>query len=421
MTLAPELFIAIRYTLANMKQSLMIAFAVGLGVAIIIFIPSVNLSFFGYFLEKTVENSAHIKVTRELETMERNIQALTRHLTSGSPENDDPHIIFSDQTLTRKRNIKAYRQLMKQIRGVTGVLEVSPYINEQIIVSHGSQIRGGSIQGIVPEMEKNIRQLEEDIAVGNIDNMGSSDVFIGWRLADELGVRLGNRIQLVTSEGRKSYKVAGLINTGIYQKDLDTIYISLKSAQQLLNMSNEITGINIRLQDIYAAPKISDVIHQTFHLKTRNWMEDNEVILDQIGMFRVIIAFISFLIVFAAASSITSVLIMVVASKSKEIGILKAMGLPPGSIMRLFVFQAICLSILGATAGVFGGMGLIELYNATPYSKAESFLGIGRQPVEINLEYTYYAIIYAMLSSFLASLFPAWHASRLDPVKAINS
>lgn len=149
-------------------------------------------------------------------------------------------------------------------------------------------------------------------------------------------------------------------------------------------------------------------------------MEDNEIILSQIGMFRVIIAFISFLIVFAAASSITSVLIMVVSSKSREIGILKAMGLQGPAIMRLFVFQAVCLSLLGAAAGVLGGQGLISLYNATPYSRAETFLGIARQPVAMNAEYTGYALFYALLSSVLASLIPAWNASRLDPVKAIN-
>ncbi len=409
-----EFYIAVRYTLADLRQSLMIAFAVGLGVAIIIFIPSVNLSFFEYFLDQTVENAAHIHVTRELETMPRN-RALMRGVLPV-----DHAILFSDQTLTRRRNITAYRKMMDELKAIPGVVEAAPYVSEQIIVVHGSQVRGASLEGIVPELENRIRKLEEDVAVGNLNAIGTNEVFLGWRLADELGVRPGNRVQLVTSEGTKSFKLAGLINSGIYRTDINTVLISLQAGQQLLRMPNTATGIKLKVDDIYAAPGISGIIASTFNVKTRNWMEDNEVILDQISMFRVIIGFISFLIVFAAASSITSVLIMVVSSKSKEIGILKAMGLQPAAIRRMFVSQAVFLSILGSIAGVLGGLGLIELYNATPYAKAETFLGIGRQPVTMNLEYTFYAIFYAMLSSILASLFPAWRASRLDPVKAIN-
>ncbi len=409
-----SLYIAIRYTLSNLKQSAMIAFAVGLGVAIIIFIPSVNLSFFDYFLEKTVENSAHIKITRELDTMPRNKMALEKIIP------DKQQLIVTDQTLSRKRNIKAYRQLSAKLKALPNVVETAPFVREQIIVRKGSQVRGAGLQGILPEEESTIRNLQNDIAVGNINNIGNNEVFMGWRLADELGVRLGNRVQLVTAFGSKSFKLAGLVNTGIYDADMDTVLVSLKASQTLLDMPNEVTGISIRLSDIYAAPELSKLISNSFDLKARNWMEDNEVILDQIGMFRVIIAFISFLIVFAAASSITSVLIMVVSSKSREIGILKAMGLGRLPIMSIFVIQAIFLSILGVIAGILLGQGIIELYNATPYSKAETFLGIGRQPVTMNMEYVGYAIFYAMLSSFLASLFPAWRASQLDPVEAMN-
>ncbi|MBK8190258.1 MAG: ABC transporter permease [Vampirovibrionales bacterium] len=415
MHLPVELYIALRYTLANLRQSLLIAFAVGLGVAIIIFIPSVNLSFFNYFLEKTVENSSHIKITREIDTMARNRDVLSARLAK--PEQD---VLFSDRTLTRKRDIQAYRALSRELLALPGVVEVAPFVNEQVIIVHGGQSQGASIQGIVPEQEMRIRRLQDEIAVGSLETMGPGDVFLGWRLADELGVRMGGRVQLVTAKTRKSFKLAGLVNSGVYSADMGSVLLSLKGAQQLLGMGDSVTGLSLKIKDIYDAKKLSDLIAQTYHVKSRNWMEDNEIILSQIGMFRVIIAFISFLIVFAAASSITSVLIMVVSSKSREIGILKAMGLQGPAIMRLFVFQAVCLSLLGAAAGVLGGQGLISLYNATPYSRAETFLGIARQPVAMNAEYTGYALFYALLSSVLASLIPAWNASRLDPVKAIN-
>lgn len=414
MNLPIEWYIAARYIRSNIRQSLIVALAVGIGVSIIIFIPSVNLSFFNDLLTKTVEDAPHIRVTQEINTLERN----KRLLNSTLPK--DEVVLFSDQTVPRRRNIQAYRRFMTELLQVPGVEEAAPYIAEQIIISRGSRVRGASLQGIIPEKEKIITNIEDDIESGNFDALSGNQAFIGWRLADELKVDVGERVQLVTSQGTRSYKVAGIIKYGIYQRDMDTVLISLQSSQNLLNLPNEVTGIALRVKDIYQARNIGGLIARTYNVKTKSWMEDNEVILEQIANFKVIIGFISFLIVFAAATSITSVLIMVVASKSKEIGILKSMGMTPNAIIRLFLIQAIFLSILGAMAGVLGGIGLIALYNATPFAKAETVLGVGRQPVRLNLEYTYIAIFYAMLSSFLASLIPAWQAGKLDPVKAIN-
>lgn len=414
MTWPLELYIASRYIRQNIRQSLIILLAVGIGVSIIIFIPSINLSFFGYFLEKTVENAAHIEVTRELDTLPRN----RYQIHTAFPKAD--RWILADQTQTRKRNLKTYTHWMDEFQALPGVVETAPFVSEQIVVTHGSQVRGATLRGILPEKEMKLTNLRDHIKSGNLEAIGTKDVFLGWRLADELGVHEGNRVKLVTSEGSYHYKLAGLIDSGIYEKDLSTVLLSLPSAQQALNMTNEVTGIGIKIKDIYEAENLARYIARTYHLKAVSWMEENKVFLDQIANFRSIIAVISFLIVFAAASSITSILIMVVSSKSREIGILKAMGTTPGTIIRLFLIQAIFLSILGAIAGVFGGMGLISLYNLTPMATAETFLGVGREPVTLNVEYTFIAIFYAMLSSILASLFPAWQAGKLDPVKAIH-
>ncbi len=414
MRLPLEVYIAARYIRANMKQSLIIMLAVGIGVSIIIFIPSINLSFFNYFLSKTIESSAHIRVTREIDTLPRD-RALLHQVY---PQADQ--ILITDQTATRRRDIKAYRRLMDELLKYPGVVEAAPYISEQIIVVRGQQSLGATLQGIIPDREKNISNIQENIKQGDLDTLSTTEVFLGSELAEELGVQVGNRVQLVTPFGTRSYKVSGLLESGIYQQDLVTVILNLTAAQRLMDMPNEVTGIGLKVRDIYDASAIASRISQIYDVEARSWMEDNKVYLDQIANFRQIIAVISFLIVLAAASSITSVLIMVVSSKSKEIGILKAMGASPTAITRLFVLQALFLSILGAIAGLFGAMLLIALYNASPMSRTETFLGIGREPVTMNLEYTIYAIFYALLSSFLSSLIPAWRAGQLDPVKAIN-
>ncbi|MBY0404306.1 MAG: ABC transporter permease, partial [Cyanobacteria bacterium] len=396
MQLPIEWYIAARYISSNIKQSIIVALAVGIGVSIIIFIPSVNLSFFDDLLTKTVEDYPHIRVTQEYNTTAQNQETLTAILPALLKElfpgvtlpgevsdksisqealspGDTPKIgkiLFSDQTVPRRRNLTAYRRMMVELLKVPGVTDAAPYISEQVIVAHGSRVRGAGLRGVIPDKEKEISRIEEDIQEGNFDNLNGNQVFLGWRLADEIGVKVGQHVQLVTSRGTKSFKVTGLVKTGIYQQDMDTVMLSLQSAQNLLNMSNEVTGISLRLKDYYQAKILGNTIAKSYRVKTRSWMEDNEIILQQVANFRVIISFISFLIVFAAATSITSVLVMVVASKSKEIGILKAIGMKEMAIIRLFLIQAIFLSILGAMAGVLGGMVLIAVYNATPFAKA---------------------------------------------------
>lgn len=410
-----EAYIASRYIRFNIRQSIIIMLAVGMGVSIIIFIPSVNLSFFDYFLRKTVQNSAHIEVTRELKTRDRNKTVMSLLF-----EPQKQLVLMNDQSLTRFRNITAYQGLTQELFHFPGVVEAAPHISKPVIIVRGGYSRGVDLQGIVPEKEKQISDIASVVMEGNLDTLSSNEVFLGYLLAEELGVKIGNRVQIVTPNGRKSFKVAGLTNSGMRPKDLGQVLTTLEGAQNALGMKNEVTGIGLKIKNIFEAEALSQLIQKTLPVKAQSWMENSRTILEQISNFRVIIGFISFMIVMAAASSITSVLIMVVASKSKEIGILKAMGTTPGEIMRLFVIQAVFLSILGAGAGILGGLFFIAVYNFSPISRAETFLGVGREPVTLNMEYTIYAVCYAMGSSILASLIPAWRAGKLDPVKAIN-
>jgi len=412
-----EFYIAARYVKANIRQSLIIMLAVGIGVALIIFIPSINLSFFQYFLDQTVENSAHITLTREIETTERNRQLLNPLF---SAINSQQKLLISDRTLTRRRHVTAYRRLMQELETFPDVVAVSPFIRDQVLVVRGAQRRSATLNGIVPTRENKVSHIEDDVIAGHLERLGPNDLFLGSALADELGVVLGDRVQVVTAFGSHSYKVAGFIKTGVYQHDLTSLYQQLQTAQQLLQMENKVSGLGIKIKTIYQAETMARLLEDTYHLKARSWMEENKIFLDQIQNFRIIIAVVNFLIVFAAATSITSILIMVVASKSKEIGILKAMGTTPAAIMRLFIAQGIFLSLLGMMAGFVGALGLIALYNLSPMGHGETIIGIERPPTKMSPEYATLAFVYALITSVIASLVPAWQASRLDPVKAIN-
>lgn len=410
-----SLYLAFRYLIANIKQSGMVMLAVCIGVSLIVFIPSVNLSFFNSFLAKTVENSAHIMVNRELETTQRNAQALAGVMP------DARRIVMNDQTLIRRRPIRVYNELISGLMQLEGITAAAPSIGEKVIITRGALVKGVDVQGIIPEREMAIRNIQDDVKVGSFSDLGPNSVMLGWRLADELNVRVGSRITLVTAHGRRSYRVAGLLDSGMYAQDLNTVMMTLHAAQTLLDMPNAVNTIGVKVKDIYDARRLASLIEQRYEINARSWMETNEVFLTQINSFRVIISIIGFLIILAAASSITSILIMVVSAKSKEIGILKAMGTTPGSIVRLFLSYGVLLSMLGAVLGIGGGKLLLTLYNNSPMGKAETILGVARDPAVISWEFTAYAVGCAIFTSIIASFIPAWQASKLDPAKIISS
>ncbi|MDD3151098.1 MAG: FtsX-like permease family protein [Candidatus Gastranaerophilales bacterium] len=407
-----EFFIAFRYMLANLKQSLIIILAVGIGVSIIIWIPSINLSFFNDLIDKSVSSAAHIEITKELDTFDRDIEIL---------KNTDRNLLLVDQTVTRKRNIKSYRDIIRKIFSVKGVTGYAPYTSGQIFIIKGADEKGVSAKGIIPELEVNVTDIENDIIKGNIKNLGIDDIVIGVELAKKLNIGLHDRIIATGPRGTsKSLKVTGIFETGLRAKDEWQVYVSLKTGQNLLEIGNDVSGIGIAVDDIYKADIIADKIKKITNLEVTSWKEDNKQILDQINRFRLIIAFINFLIIFSAASSITSVFILLIASKSKQIGILKSMGAKNSSIMFIFVAQAIILSLTGFTIGVIGAQVLLIWYQNIISASPETILGTGIPQIKMNFNYAMLAFFYSIITSLIASILPAYQAAKLNPVEAIN-
>lgn len=409
-----ELFIAWRYMTANIRQSLIILGAVGIGVSIIIFVPSINLSFFNDLIDKSVASSPNITVTKELDTF-NNVELLL-------DKKYEEDVLLSDQTVTRKRNIKSYKKVLNEIKSIKGIVAAVPYVSGQGILIRGAQELGVNIKGIVPDKEMQIVDVEKDLKQGRIRNLSIDDAVIGLMLADKINVKMGNRITLFGSRGEsKTVKIVGIFSTGLRAKDEGQVYVNLKSGQQLFSLGNDVTGIGIKVNDIYDADNISKKIHSATGLKSDSWMVDNKQILDQIGRFKLIISFINFLIIFAAATSITSILVMMIASKSKEIGVLKAIGAKSYSIMFIFVFQAVFLGILGYCVGIIGAKLLISAYIAIISKSSGTFLTTTTPVIKLDAGFAVLAFIYSIITSILSSLVPAYQAAKLNPIEAINA
>lgn len=409
-----ELFIALRYMKANLKQSIIIVTAISIGVSIIIWIPSINLSFINDLIDKSVSSEPNITIRKEIDTF-----ATNKTLFDNEFKNEK--LLLTDQVLTRKRKIKSSRKIIEQIKNVQQLEAISRFAEGQAFIIRGGEERGVTIRGIEAD-ELKVIDIEKDIIKGTINNLGINEIVIGQTLADKLKVGLGKRVKVTGPTGvSKSLKVAGIFSTGLRAKDEFLGFVNLATGQDILEISTDVSGIGVKIKDIYKARETADEIRKITGLYVSSWMDDNKQILDQLNRFKLMILFVNFLIIFSAASSITSVLMMLIAAKTKEIGILKSMGAKNTSVMAVFIMQALILSSIGYLVGLLGAKLMIVWYTNLVESAGETIFSTQIPEFKISVTYAFLALFYTIFTSVIASMLPSYQAAKLNPVEAINA
>jgi len=229
----------------------------------------------------------------------------------------------------------------------------------------------------------------------------------------------------------KQFKVVGIFNVGMYEYDSSLAYISLKEAQRFFGMGEAVTGIEIKVDDLYKAKEVARVIQRNlgFPYWTKDWMEMNKNLFSALRLEKVIMFIILFLIVFVAAFNIVGTLIMVVMEKNKDIAILKSMGATSRSIMKIFIIEGLIIGAVGTILGALSGL-LAAINMETIAGYVERVLGfevfprdvyyLDRFPSEVNSVDVVIIIIVALMLCFLATLYPSWKASNLDPAEALR-
>jgi lipoprotein-releasing system permease protein len=266
-------------------------------------------------------------------------------------------------------------------------------------------------------------------------------IIIGKELAKHLGAFLNEPITVISPMGTltpmgmvprvKQFKVVGVFNVGMYEYDSSLAFISLRDAQRFFNMGDAVTGIEIKVDNVYKAKEVSRIIQRDLGLPywTKDWMEMNKNLFSALRLEKVIMFIILFLIVFVAAFNIVSTLIMVVMEKNKDIAILKSMGAPALSIMKIFIIQGLIIGTVGTILGALTGM-LAAINMETIANYVERILGfevfprdvyyLDRFPSELNPMDVLIIVVVALMLCFLATLYPSWKAARLDPVETLR-
>jgi lipoprotein-releasing system permease protein len=333
-------------------------------------------------------------------------------------------------------------RIRDKILAIPGVVGATPYIYTQALITGGEGGTGAVLRGIDPDTASTVTSLEKHLVQGSLadlkNTISKSDsrpvpgIIVGRDLARQLNIAVGDRVKLISPSGPltpmgiiprlKACRLVGIFETGMYEYDSSLIYVSLDTARDFLNLSEGVHGIEIRLDDIYAADRISRQIENELGSSyiAKDWIRLNKNLFSALSLEKTALSIIVALIVLVAAFNIVSTLIMVVMEKSRDIAILKAMGATSAKIMRIFIYEGLVIGVTGTILGVLGALGLCELLSRYQFIKLPDVYPMSTLPVKILPWDITLIALSAVLITFLATLYPSWQASRVEPAEALR-
>lgn len=391
-----ELFISWRYLMTKRKEKFLSLISVisisgiAIGVAALIVVIGVMTGFDKDLRDKIIGNYAHITVT--------GFNAIDNN---------------------------AYESILKKISGHPHIKGISPYVQGQVLVKEAGRYLAVGLKGIDPDKESEVTRLKEYLVRGNMQNLSQEGVIIGKELALYLGVSLNSDLVTYSPFGKeRRLKVAGIFSSGMYDYDLNLVFTPLATAQEMLGLNNQFSAIAIKLDNLYLADKIrnqlSEVLGFDYNLKT--WMEANQNFFAALKLEKLTMFIILTLIILVASFNIISTLVVLVVEKTKDIGILKAIGMASNRIRNIFTYEGLIIGTLGVFFGAIGGVTLCGLLKKYQFIKLpQDIYYIDRLPVSIQFWPDIVLIILAAMTiTLISTIYPASKAARLKPVEALR-
>jgi lipoprotein-releasing system permease protein len=350
----------------------------------------------------------------------------------------------------RNGKLDQHEEVMAGIEDVEGVKASAPFIYSQVMLRRGSSVSGAILRGIDPSRAGQVVDLEKSVKETDLQSLtripdshaGSTEggnaspgIILGKELSHLLAAYPGDEVYVVSPFGgsltpiggriphMKKFKVVGLFDSGMYDYDTSFAYVSIESAQQLLKLGPSVHGIEVKVDDIYNVDQISKSIVKRLGTGywTQDWMQMNKNFFSALKLEKTVMFIILVLIILVAAFNIISTLIMMVMEKNKDIAILKSMGATSQSIMKIFMLDGLVIGVAGTILGIMGGSVLCFLLKRYEFIKLPSDVYyISTLPVRVQVVDVALIALSAIAISFLATLYPSYQASRLDPAAAIR-
>jgi lipoprotein-releasing system permease protein len=343
------------------------------------------------------------------------------------------HVVILDY----KGTMPEYKDIIEKLKGDKDIVSFAPFVLGQAMVSSGKRAHGVFLRGMIPEMEIKTTEVLKYIKEGNLKDLAPKDgvpgIILGRELASSIGVFKGDTINVLSPVGEigplgmlpkvKKFRVAAIFEVGMFEYDLNLVLTDLRTAQEFFGMKEDITGIELRLNDIYKAPIVRERIQEKlgFPLYARDWIQMHRNLFSALKLEKFAMFIILILIILVASFNIISTLIMNVIEKKREIAILKAMGATNNGIMTVFMLQGLFIGLCGTIIGVTGGYLLSYVLNTYQIIKLPADVYyLSHLPVKMNFFDFVTVSLSAIIISFLATIYPAWQAAKLNPVEPLR-
>ena len=331
-----------------------------------------------------------------------------------------------------------YKTAAAQTAAVEGVVAATPFVYSQVMVNREGSVTGAVLRGLDPSSAPAVAHIGEMIRMGALESLealhdGLPAIIVGRELSRNLGAGPGDTVSVVSPLGRltplgrvpqsRAFKVTGIFDSGMYEYDATMVYVSLEEAQDFLGMEGRVTGIEVRVDDIYRTDRIGDAVAKNlgYPFWTKDWQQMNRSLVSALKLEKLTMFVILTMIVLVGALNIISTLVMVVMEKTRDVAILRTMGATAKSIMLVFMFQGLLVGVVGTLAGLFSGLGLCHLLAKYQFIRLPADIYyISTLPVRVEMNDVIFVAVAAVLISFLATLYPSWHASRTNPVEALR-
>ena len=400
-----ETIVAFRFMREGLTQTLLIIFGVALGAGVIIFMSALLAGMQANIVRRTLNFQAPIEILAP--------DQVARQLRDGAGSSVAAQIQPRSQQL---RSVDQWQKVRAEVAQVPGVIGVTPVVSGPGFARRGEAIKSVTVTGIDIDSFFDVIALPEKIVAGR-DDVGPLDIIIGIELAKDLGMAVGDKLSLTTAAGvATTLTVIGIFDFGNKGANERNVYVALRTAQNLLDLPGGATSIEVKVHDPFAAEKIAQTIRGGTELEVDSWIRTNAQFFSAMAAQILANTLIRVFVGLTVALGIASVLVVSVVQKSKEIGILRAMGTERAQVLRVFLIQGAFMGLTGALAGALLAWGFLLLWRGV----ARSADGTPLFVVVIEPSLFAIACVGATLVGILSAAIPARRAARLDPAVAIR-
>ncbi|MEY4761999.1 MAG: hypothetical protein RLZZ200_1855 [Pseudomonadota bacterium] len=395
-----ETTIAFKFLREGRTQTALILVGIAVGVAVIVFITALILGLQQNIIGRTLGTQSHIRVLPPDEV---------NHVAPPPP--GSVQLLLEDKRTQRLRSINNWLGVRGVLDQLPEVTAVSPIVSGPAFARRGDTALSVALVGVDPLRYQKVIPIGDDIVDGEF-RVGAGEAVIGSLLATDLGLRIGDKLRLQSGTDRSAIlNIAGIFELGVRELDQRYVYLDYKQAQSLLDLPGGITVIDVTVRDIFSATTVASRIAALSGLKAESWMQTNAQLMNALTSQKMSTRMISFFVGLSVAFGIASVLSISIVQRTREIGILRAMGTRRAQMLRVFLVQGAVLGFVGSFAGALVGCGLVWVFNT--FGPKLFYI-----PIAPSLVPT--AMLLATVTGVVSAAVPARRAAKLDPVVAIR-